>query len=429
MTIWNSAREFSRDESGVVTVWSLGWATAFLLIGGLSIDAGNAWRTKEMLQATADAAALAGTIELDAMTDDDAREEAIRIADLNLGYTVLIDADIVSGAWDVDTRTLDTAAVLKDAVQVTTRRSSATDNALPTFLLKLIGFSSWDVGARATAQRFIPGCIQSGLISRMRVEVSSNNEFLEGICLHGQTGVKISSNNYFEEGVKVTMPDLSSLQIPNSGLETNEGLEQALGEDWIDPKIVDHVSDIVTALKNPASSRQPDYINPSLPAISLTRSGFESATLIAGRVYKVNCTGGSAMNIKTVQNIVLSTNCKLSFNALSKVSNAILATSNTSTQSINGSGNSIVGADDNCAPGGGAQLITAGEVHFASGLKLSGSQIVAVGSVTIAAQNDGIEGASIQSAHDIKLTSLSSFGSCNTNIDQILYEDYFRLVL
>ena len=263
----------------------------------------------------------------------------------------------------------------------------------------------------------------------MRVEISSNNEFLEGICLHGQTGVKISSNNYFEQGVKVTMPDLSSLQIPSSGLETNLGLEQALGEDWIDPKIVDHVSEIVTALKNPASSRQPDYINSSLPAIAKTRTGFESATLIPGRVYNVTCTGGAALNVKTIQNVVVSTNCKLSFNATSYVANAILATSNTSTQSINGSGNSIIGKDDNCAKGGGAQLITAGEVHFASGLKLSGSQIIAIGSVTIAAQNDGIEGASIQSAHDIKLTSLSSFGSCNTNIDQILNEDYFRLVL
>ena len=278
--IQSQLRVFSRDERGVVTVWSLGWLTAFLMIGGLSIDAGNAWRTQGMLQATADAAALAGVIVLDAVSDGDARLEAIRIADLNLGNQVLQDADIISGSWQMDTRSVDTTAVAKDAVQVTTRRSSATGNALPTFLLKLVGFQSWDVGAQATAQRFVPECIRSGLISRMRVEVSSNNEFLGGICLHGRTGVKISSNNYFEEGVKVTMPDLSLLQIPSSGLKTNLGLEQALGEDWIDPKIVDQVNKIVTALRNPASSRQPGYITASLPALAMTRSGFESATLI-----------------------------------------------------------------------------------------------------------------------------------------------------
>lgn len=422
---------FVANEYGSVTVWATAWTVIFLIIGGLAVDAGNAWRTKGMLQATADAAALAGAIELRATSDVQARAEAIRIANLNLGDNVLRTTDIVSGSWSFDTRTVNTAATLKDAVQVTTRRTNATNNALPTFLLKLVGMRSWDVAARATAQRFIPRCIRDGLTARGRVEVSSNNNFVNDICLHGQAGVKISSNNYFEAGVKVTMPDLADLQIPASGLVTNAGLEPALGENWNDPKIVDHINEIITALQNPASLRQPAYVNRSLAAVSMTGSTFNSATsLAAGRVYNINCTGGQAINIKNsvVNNVVITTNCKVSFSANSQVTNAIIATSNTSTTSMNGSAETKIGADDNCAPGGGAQLITAGSMHFSAKLNLFGSQVIVAGNVTIAAQAGGIQGASIQSGGDIKLTSNSSFGLCTGNVDQVLFQDYYRLV-
>ena len=95
---------------------------------------------------------------------------------------------------------------------------------------------------------------------------------------------------------------------------------------------------------------------------------------------------------------------------------------------MNGSAATEIGTDDNCASGGSAQLLTAGSMHFAGKLNLFGAQVIAAGNVTIAAQEDGIEGSSIQSGGDIKLTSNSSFGFCNGNVDQILFEDYYRLV-
>lgn len=421
---------FAGDQDGAVTVWAVGWSIIFLIVGGLAIDAGNAWKEKSMLQATADAAALAGAIELSPVQDEDARAEAIRVANLNLNGNILVDSDIVSGMWSFDTRSVDTDATLKDAVQVTTRKTQSQQNAVPTFILKMVGFGSWDVSARATAQRFIPGCIREGLIARDRVEVSSNNDFIEGICLHGQQGVKISSNNFFEDGVKVTMPDLSTLQIPNSGFESNIGLEQALGEDWIDPKIVDHISEIVSSLANPTSDRQPVYIDPYLPAIPMNRSQFNSAqSFTPGRVYNVACGGGQSIDVsKNLHHVVVTTNCRVSFGDGVSMTESIFATSNTGTSSMTGNADTVIGADDNCSPGGGAQLVSAGQMHFAGRMQLYGSQLIAAGDISLAAQSDGIEGASIQSGGSISLTSLSSFGFCNDDVDQVLYQDYYRLV-
>ncbi len=426
-----ATNHFTADEEGSVTIWAMGWTVVFLLVGGLAVDVGNAWRVQGMLQATADAAALSGAIELLNASDTAARAEAIRIADLNMPEGVVVAADVISGSWDSSTRTINPNAIVKDTLRVTARRSGATNNALPTFLIKLAGITSWDVAAQATAERFVPGCMRDGLVARGRVEVSSNNAFVDEICLHGQTGVKISSNNSFEAGVKVTMPDLDMLQIPASGLTSNAGLAAALGENNLDPTIIDHVSEIVTGLQNPAYSGQPSYINKTLPAIAMTRTSFNAASsLTAGRVYSVNCTGGSGININAavVTNVVITTNCKISFSANSVIKNAVIATSSTATTSVSGSASSTIGANDNCAVGGGAQVLTAGSIHFASGLNLYGSQMIAVGNVTIAANSLGIKGASIQAGGDIKLTSNTSFGPCAGNVDMAFYRGRYRLV-
>jgi Flp pilus assembly protein TadG len=428
--IARSGKAFARDESGVVTTWALGWTIAFLIIGGLTIDAGNAWRMRVMLQATADAAALAGAIELSMVSDEDARVEAIRVAGLNLPEGVLVDADISSGKWDMDDRTLDGAATLKDAVQVVTRRSSTTENPLPTYVLKLIGIGTWNVETRAVAQRFVPGCIRSGLIARGRVEVSSNNDFLNGICVHGQGGVKISSNNYFDESVQVTMPDLGLLQLPNSGFETNEGLANALGEDWIDPKIVDHVNEIVSALGNPASSRQPSYVDPAQAAIAMNRTAFNNASSFTpGRVYVVTCPSNQQIDADvSLDQVVIVTNCRVNVAGGTSFVNSIIASSSTSSNAFTGNSASRLGADDDCTPGGGAVFITAGSMHFAGNMQIYGSQLIAAGDIGVAAQEDGIEGVSMQTGGDINLTSLSSFGLCNDDADLTLFEDYYRLV-
>ncbi|MFQ5624814.1 MAG: TadG family pilus assembly protein, partial [Paracoccaceae bacterium] len=237
---------FLRDEDGAATAWSVSWALIFFIIGGLTIDNSSAWKSQQELQAVADAASHAGAVELGLLNDESAKEEAVRVARLNLPVSVfgnvLAAADVETGNWDHDTRTFTPATAGADAVRVLTKRMSANGNAVPTFLLRLIGFNKWDIVARSTTQRFVPSCIMDGIVSVGVAEISSNNSFYAGYCIHGQAGVKISSNNFFEgpsgntPGVRVSMNDLDDLQLPGSGFSTNTGLEDALGEDWMNPR-------------------------------------------------------------------------------------------------------------------------------------------------------------------------------------------------
>ena len=98
-------RDFSKDEDGIATVWSMFWLIICFALSGLAIDATNAWRVQQILQSTADSAALAGSIELQTV-DNDAIEalvefQANRFAALNMGTgrygDVLINQDITVG--------------------------------------------------------------------------------------------------------------------------------------------------------------------------------------------------------------------------------------------------------------------------------------------------------------------------------------------
>jgi hypothetical protein len=169
-----------------------------------------------MLQATADASALAAVIDLpDAAT---AVLTAQDYAESNLGIDVnghVLDTnDVHIGLWDPATNSLDTTSAFPDAVMVTVNRSAANANAVPVNFLRIIGLQTWNVTAQAVAQRFIPDCLRDGLIAREMVDMSSNNSFVNRICIHGEQGVNIQSNNFFESGVNVSMPSLAMLEVP-----------------------------------------------------------------------------------------------------------------------------------------------------------------------------------------------------------------------
>ncbi len=439
MNPFPALRSFARDADGAVTIWATSWTIVFLLIGGIAIDSGNAFKERAMLQATADAAALAGAIDMYDLSESAMQAEAIRVADMNMSNDVLVAAAVVTGGWDMTTRTFDPAALVHDAVQVVTERSNANGNQLPTFLLKLIGFNSWDVSTMATAQRFLPGCIMDGMVAADTVQISSNNAFVKGFCIHGQNGVQVSSNNSFEgpnagiPGVKVTMNDLADFEMPSSAFDSSPGLEAALAENWMEPKLVNHVDEIIAAMTDLTSDRLPSYIDRSRPVLNMTKAAFAGVarTTEPGRVYKVTCTPHQSIIFtanSVLRNIVLVTNCKITNTAHVSLFNSVMVTSNTSTEAIKAGADMTIGEDDNCAAGGGSLMMTAGGINIAALSDIYGSQIVAVGDIHIAAQAQGIEGASFQSGGQIQMTSNGAMGNCVGNVDQIVSEDYFRLV-
>jgi hypothetical protein len=422
---------FIDDESGVATVWSLGFTIVFIMIGGLAIDVGNAFRDRNLLQATADAAALAGVHNINNATTARADANAIALANMpvaNFG-TVLDDANILIGTWNHSTRVFTETNVNPDAIRVLARQETNNGNPVATFFLKLIALDRWNISAAATAQGFYRQCHHDGMIAGGTVQLSSNNSFVNNYCIHGEQGVQVSSNNTFQNGVKVTMYDLDDFQMPNSGFQTNTGLQPALGEDFIRPVLALKAAAIVTSLGNPASNYQPANVSPSSTVVTHAKNSFNSGNLVQNRVNTVTCSGNQQIAINTnVSNVVFVTNCRINFGTGVVLTNSVFATSSTVGNSVLGGQNMQLGANDNCADGGGSQIVTAGGVSFPAGSKLYGSQVISGENIHIAAQGNGIQGSSFQAAGDIQQTSNGGFGLCNGNTDPLTKVISYRLV-
>jgi len=452
------------DERGSVTIWSLLWLSFFLALAGIAVDTTNGYREKSMLQATADAAAIsAASVTADPNDPSGpvdttlAEAEASRIALGNLPDTlygtVLDPADITVGIWDENTRTFSAggAPELLDAVQVVMRRSKAGGNAVGTTFLRIMGLQSWDVVNMATAERFVPECINDGLIARGIVDMSSNNGFTGNICIHGQQGVDMQNNNSWQSGTTVSAPHMPMI---NGSESTNPGLADAKKETILDPKMVDRIDTDIAAMLDPSWSLMPSYVDTTQPVIVLKDKKLDFATMLQGRIYHITSpckkgtiktTGGNgngnsttgdpslyASDGSTIRNIVLVSECQINIGAGTRLENMLIATraaADPSEKVMQFASGVVLGADDNCAAGGGVQIWANGSIGSAAQLQIHGGQIVAAGDVEIAAQAQGIKGVSVQAGGNIRLTANNSFGLCGGNsTDTIVTTRYLRLV-
>ena len=114
------ARRLISADDASASVWSIFWMTMMMLVSGLTLDVANAYRVRALLQATADASALAAVRELpDA---DAARTAAIDLAQVNMPVegngTVVLPSMVRVGAWDEDTGSFLPGQTPYDAVQV-----------------------------------------------------------------------------------------------------------------------------------------------------------------------------------------------------------------------------------------------------------------------------------------------------------------------
>ncbi len=450
--IW---REFLNDEQGGGTVMGLLWFILLVGITGMAVDVTDGFRSQTMLQATADASALAAAIDL----PDEATVVATAVAysDTNMATddygTVLLDADVDIGSWDASTHIFTGGAALSDAVRVRTRRSFENENAVPVNFLRIIGLQTWNVTTYAIAQRFIPDCLTDGLVARGIVDISSNNGFVNNMCVHGQQGVAMQNHNEFETGVRVTMPDMDNdLVIPNSGMDSNPGLASALGEDILDPRMVNHVDEIMDHMMTMQDYVMPDYIDTGLPVI-VEDEKYKFDDLEAGRVYHIECASNKNVGIPNntvLDQVVIVADCQIGVGSGVQMSDVVLASrsggnpgnpngnenngqsghggAGIENANINISSGVSLGTADNCQPGGGVQIFTNASVHFASTTTYNGVQIVAAGDVDLGARDQGINGINVQAGGDITMTSNDAFGLCTGGAPALFTVNYYRLV-
>jgi len=416
------------------------WFALLVGICGLAVDSTNGFRSLTMLQATADATSLAAAIDLP--DTNAAVATAVDFAAINMSVessgSVLDPADVHIGRWDPVNYGLDTGSAFPDAVMVTVRQTDANSNPVPVNFLRIIGLMSWNVEAQAVSQRFIPECLRDGLIARGIVDISSNNDFVREICIHGQLGVEMQNHNYHELGVTVSMPRLDMLTIPTQGMTSNPGLPDALRENILDPRMVNHIDDIMLELvtqSTPPSVFLPSYVTNN--TVIEVDEKFDLSTAVPGNIYHVLCNPNKNVRIpsnSTVTGVVIVAECEVHIGAGATVTSSIIASrsggnGNVSKANVGVAANVQLGLPDNCAVGGGVQIFSNATIHTAASTAIDGVQMVAVGDIELGAQDEGINGISAQSGHDITLTSNNQFGLCSGGAPNLFTVPYYRLVL
>lgn len=148
-----------RDERGVVAIILTVYLPVILGLFSLAVDMSYYFSTRNMLQVTAESAALAATAQLpdnSACTIlTSACYVAEQYAEKNMPKarygSVLANTDVVVGKWDDSAKSFAPWGLPYNAVQVTTRMAAANKNALNLFFAQALGWKSIDVQRTAIA--------------------------------------------------------------------------------------------------------------------------------------------------------------------------------------------------------------------------------------------------------------------------------------
>jgi len=433
-------RSFCRDERGFFTAFSVCTLVVMVLFAGFALDLASHYSARTQLQVAADTAAHAALVRRQRQDAQDAKASVLslhaRNMPLNRFGAVLTENDIEFGTWNFSTGQFTPNPNARGAARATARLERNRGNELRTFLLRFAGVPHFDVEATAVYSLHLPPCLDEGLVAEGRVDLQSNNAFGAGFCVHSNDYVRLNNHNTFAPGTVVSMPDLDDLWLPGSGFDHNDGLEEALREGQMDVRILRELQDLIEGFRTGLSDQMPEFITnltPVIHSVSGNNVTLSNTVFETGRIHEIRCDRDNATLTITgsqpLSDVVIVTDCRLDFGSSSRVHDVIIATTNASDKSISGSANADIGADDNCAPGGGARILTLGGMRFASGVGIFGSQLVAAGDVNFAAQARGVYGAAIVAGGKIDGTSNAGFGTCGGNNEERIQVPYFRMVM
>ena len=424
---------FLRSQEGGSTLFGFFIFSASLLMGSYAIDVGSLEQQRTLMQATADSAAHDALVTRELLSEGEAVAAAAARATAIMreqDYGAVLDPqDVVFGTWDRDTRQFTREAGSRTAVQVLVRRTGANANAIATYLMKLVGLDAWDVVVRSTFAVYQPFCLREGFVAQGVVDIQSNNSYLRKFCIHSNSYVKLSSNNLFEAGTVVSMPDLSQLQLPASGFDTNPGLTEALRKGSINIRILRRIQRILAGMTDTSSPYYADFLTSPIP-VALNVNRIDATNLPSGHIYLWSCNsgpGGTIENGTVVSGVVIIADCDVTLGNGTAMEDAILLTTSTSATSIKSPNGFRLGRDDGCIKGGGGRIVSMGGMNFAADLEIYGSQLLGMGDIEFAARADGIEGASVISNGQISGTSNMSMSYCGGGMDEFT-ADYFQLV-
>ena len=430
---FNFPGRFLRDRRAGITAFSLVFIAASLMLGSFGLDVSGLMMARTKLQVTADATAHSALVYREQNTAADSITAALQMAALNMPVatygTVFSAADISFGTYDSTLYSFTPSAGSKTAVKVTTHRQDAGGNAVGTYLFKLVGLDHFDVVTSAVFVTYQPKCLREGFVADGVVDMQSNNNFSNGFCIHSNAHVELNQNNSFAAGTEVSMPKSGDIIVPGGDLSKNPGLTAALQSKRWNVHVLKRIDQIIAGLNAMNSNYLRSYITAG-SILTLPSNRVSQSDLVAGNVYAYTCSGGGRLTLKPgvlVSSVIIVTDCAVMVSNGVAFENAVLATSSTAVDSIKATAGMRIGRNDNCAVGGGAQIVTAGGVSIPAGLEMYGGQILAKGNVSFAANANGIQGASIVSAGVISGTSNMNMAFCGNGMEGNFVAAYFKL--
>ncbi len=432
-----------RNEDGMVTHLALVVMIIVLLFSGMSLDTSNARRTRTMLQTATDAAARAAIADLPSRST--ALETALTMANANLlgeNINSAVTSDsVIFGHWDVDSETFTASNSNPNAVEVIATRSTASSNPLPTFLLRLAGFQSWNIQVKTIAYRAQTSCETADIQSNGEISFTSNNDFYNSYCLASQS-ISFNNSNYFDDNNRILVPSLNDVDFNgHNSLSSSVGRGTANSSygltygDIIEEKSglsAAYTADVAALAANyldPLYSGQPSYINTSASVISITAKDAKYTSFIPGRIYHITCGGkdGSKAQLYsdiTVSEVVIVSECQLQLGTSSVFEDVVMVSLDTGNKAVYTASKVQLGADDDCAATGGVEIYSAGDFDSAADLETYGATISAVGSVHIAGKANGSAGLKVYANGDVSFAAQASLGTCSDVNVSFLAVDY-----
>jgi hypothetical protein len=309
-------------------------------------------------------------------------------------------------------------------------RVSDRANTVGSFFMRFIGKDDWDMVVPSVYETYRPTCFREGFVANDVVDVQSNNTYSNGFCIHSNRHVSLNSNNAFETGTIVSMPNIENIDLPRSGYETNAGLFEARRPGKYRMHILNRTQDILDGMTDDASRYfREDYINLAAAVYPTLKNKMTVGDFTANRVNIITCgTQGVTLETGTYANmVIIGRGCNFTLQNGVRLEDMTLISTSTDDRSIYSPQGLVLGRDDDCAEGGGAEIVTWGGVRVAAAMEMYGSQILAHGPVYFQANADGMQGASIVSGSWIDANSNTSFAFCGTGMSNAFQAEYFRL--
>jgi hypothetical protein len=470
----------ARDEDGTGSVLPLLMLTLLLGVAGFGIDTANLWRTGEIMRATADAAAHAGAVALARGNDPvDALVRAEQAIGLNMDPAVFAPdpgtprSDLVR-LWhfDATSGTLSEDGPL-NAVSVQLRRGPGDGNAVPTYLMGLIGLpqvtsTTTAVVALTPSSRCANG---SGLFARQDLVLDGEVTLDAGFCLHSQQSATLNHQVKFEPGAHLSLPDLSRCNGLCDDIASPGFLQAATEANLVTQPLRERIADTMEAMLAPMadSALKADFFATRPLAqdleplaemgvdISNLRTGsvvhlsnFDFEVLRAvpqGLVYAISCDPdspegppvlevGGGVSAPIIDNLALLTDCALHFpDDLQVTGSLVLSSYEGGLPAITADPYAVLGDPSvTCDPAAQTQVMALGDQVLPPGLILSNAAFVLDGQVTLLPGEDGAtaphRGFALHASGTVTLQGPHSFAACDgTNLSTLPGLAVIRMVM